>query len=832
MSKRTIHHCQSSITVQEEPYQVVEGLDTRGNHLSNKDKRKFALILVREAVLGLMPLGALIYSKQFVGVDSVYPTLWMIGGISIIALQRYAWQTLRSVRANIFISIIYPKIKRKALKVSFDDLPQNLMVVPTYEEDRVVTTKVFSEIAKQAGELSKPIVIGVSAKDNVNFEKVNQHLDHDEKIKEHAFIERIVKQIEPLTISLEIDPDRPDPNEREYLQRITNIANAKDIKERDQLLQKFDASSYGQRLRKELNILSSTPLMLPKIVLLRLYQDSQPKADEFWKGQKKRYAIGIALRAFQQIDFPDNSVLWLMDGDSQLTSGVLSRCSSIMESTQCHAITTNEKVSFVDRHTTGLGGKILSRWFSLHMAKRHIQMSAQSYGEKLSVLTGRFSGVRWEIAKIPDFSQMVQTDVCWSSIWGRIPLLSGDDKSTWFAIFKYLKITNQLPVRMLYVPDATVISLENVIPQGPLLHAITNMQRWFGNTYRNLWRAINLGNKTTGAYLRFEILDQLINPFTGALVPMLAFLSLKDHILYDRPLRFFTSLVEWVMWATVIQMTTTYRHSFDIVKKNPLAILVDIPLIVISRWGAAYVKLLTLPALGMQKWVRHRQATNAASSSREMFVKQFMMQASRIVLFSFIYLSAQITRGKIDPKEVFQFVAQPNTSPISTLKNEKQKILHIDRTWSARQINDEIQNFVSNKSYSELILIVRGTIELEESISINQSNISIIGDSKHKSVLLLTDIQPLLLVDSAHSIVLSDLTLSTENSKNRRGATIETHNSSIVANGVRLKGTLSLNGKSEFKHLHSDIGSVYVNDEGQIIDSAEKSDVAQKKAAL
>lgn len=33
-----------------------------------------------------------------------------------------------------------------------------------------------------------------------------------------------------------------------------------------------------------------------------------------------------------------------------------------------------------------------------------------------------------------------------------------------------------------------------------------------------LWRAINLGHRTTGAYLRFEILDQLINPFTGALV--------------------------------------------------------------------------------------------------------------------------------------------------------------------------------------------------------------------------------------------------------------------------------------------------------------------------
>lgn len=649
----------------------VEDLDNSSNSLVSRDKRKFVLILIREAILGLIPLGTLIYSRHLVGVYSTYPTLWMIGGISLIALQRYIWQTLRSVRANIFISIIYPKIKRKASKVSFDELPQNLMVIPTYEEDRLVTTQVFSAIAKQAWDLSKPIAIAVSAKDQVNLAKVNKNLKCDEQINEHEFIEKIVKQVEPLTISLEIDPDSPDPNEKEYLQQIINIANTKDIKKRDRLLQEFEVSIYGQRLRRELNIFGSTPLVLPKIILLRLYQDFQPKADEYWKGQKKRYAMGIALRAFQHIDFPDNSVLWLMDGDSQVTSGVLKKCSSIMESTQCHGITTNEKVRFVDRHTTGLGGKILSRWFSLHMAKRHVQMSAQSYGEKLSVLTGRFSGVKWEIAKTPDFSQIVQTDTCWSIIWGKIPLLSGDDKSTWFAIFKYLKIINQLPVKMLYVPDAKVISLENVIPQGSLAHAITNLQRWFGNTYRNLWRAINLGNHTTGAYLRFEILDQLIHPFTGALVPMLAFLSLKDYILCDRPLRYFTSLVEWVMWATAIQMTTIYRHSFDIIYKNPLAFLFDIPLIVISRWGAAYIKLATLPALGMQKWVRHAQATNAASSRCEMFVKTSLMQASRIILLSFIYLSAQITRGKIDPQEVFQFFAQPSNSPITTLKNEK-----------------------------------------------------------------------------------------------------------------------------------------------------------------
>jgi hypothetical protein len=157
MSDNPSQYGQSFRGEQERFHQTVKNLDTHLNYLVNKDKRKFAFILLREAILGLIPLGALLYSKQFVGVDSVYPTLWMIGGISIIALQRYVWQTLRSVRANIFITVIYPKIKRKALKVSFDDLPQNLMVIPTYEEDRLVTTKVFSEIAQQARELSKPM---------------------------------------------------------------------------------------------------------------------------------------------------------------------------------------------------------------------------------------------------------------------------------------------------------------------------------------------------------------------------------------------------------------------------------------------------------------------------------------------------------------------------------------------------------------------------------------------------------------------------------------------------------------------------------------------------
>lgn len=810
----------------------VESSGTSINCFTNRDRRRLASIFIREIALGLIPLGALFYSKQFAGVDPNYPTLWMIGGISFIALQRYIWQTLRSIRANIFIAIAYPKISKSASNISFDNLPQNLMVVPTYEEDRVVTTKVFSGIARQARDVPKPILIAVSAKDKVNFCKVNKNFCDGERINEHEFIERVVKQVEPLTISLRIDPDSPDLFEKAYLQKLTHIANAKDIDERDRLLQEFDNSTFGKRLRKELNISSSAPLVLPKIVLLRLYQDIQPEIDESWKGQKKRYAMGIALRALQHIDFPDNSILWLMDGDSQVTNGVLKKCSSIMESTQCHAITTNEKVCFVDRHKTKLGGKILSRWFSLHMAKRHIQMSAQSYGEKLSVLTGRFSGVRWEIAKTPDFSQMVQTDTCWSIIWGKIPLLSGDDKSTWFTIFQYLKVTNQLPVRMLYVPDATVISLENIIRQGPLFHAITNMQRWFGNTYRNFWRSINLGSKTTGAYLRFEILDQLIHPFTGALLPMLAFLALRDHILYDRPLRYFTSLVEWVMLATAIQMITVYRHSFDLIKRNPLIFLLDMPIIVISRWSAAYIKLGTLPALGVQKWVRHRQAKNAANSRLEMIVKMSSMQASRIVLLSFVYLAAQLTRGKINPQEVFEFIAKPNISSIHALEKDKPKIIYLDRSWSAQKINNEIQDFIPDEFYSELIFVVSGTVELEETITIDRDKISIIGNSKYSSKFLFADIPVLLSVKSANDIVLSDLTLSTCNPENKCGSTIETHNSSIIANGVRLKGTLNLNGRSRFKYIHSEIGPVYANDEEQVVDILEKSSAIKNKAVL
>ena len=806
-----------------------KGLTFCLSRFSNKDRNKLASIFIGETILGLIPLGVLFYSKQFIGVASVHPTLWMVGGISIIALQRYIWQTLRSIRANIFISILYPKIKRKASKVSFEDLPQNLMVIPTYEEDRVVTTKVFSELAKQAKDLSKPLCIAVSAKNQVNFKKVNKNLDYVDNSSEHEFIERIVKQFEPLTISLEIDPDNPDPIERKYLQQITDIANAKSSKKQEQLIQELDHCHYGQRLRRELGISSAEPLILPKIILLRLYQDVQPQKHESWKGQKKRYAMGIALRAFQHIDFPGNSIVWLMDGDSQITRGVLRKCSSIMESTQCHAITTNEKVQFVDHHKTGLGGKILSRWFSLHMAKRHVQMSAQSYGEKLSVLTGRFSGVRWDVAKTPDFPLMVQTDACWSIIWGKIPLLSGDDKSTWFTIFEYLKVTNQLPVRMLYVPDATVISLENIIQQGPLSHAITNMQRWFGNTYRNLCRSINLGCKTTGVYLRCEILDQLIHPVTGALVPMLAFLALKEHILYDRPLEYFTSLMQWVMLATAIQMTTVYRHSFDLIRKKPFLLLFDIPLIIITRWSAAYIKLGTLPALGMQKWVRHGQRTNAASSRREMTIKILIMQVSRLVFLCFIYLAAQITRGKVNPQEVLDFFVKPDASPVYTLEQEKPKVVYLDRTWSARKINEKIQSFMPHQSYSELRFVVKGTIELEESITIDRNNISIIGDSKYESKLVFVDKHLSLLVESAKGIVLSDFTLSTYNPNNEYRAKIVTNDSFIVANGISLKGTLQLNGKSQLKHIHSDIESFYANDEGQIVNILEDFITLQSK---
>jgi mannuronan synthase len=228
------------------------------------------------------------------------------------------------------------------------------------------------------------------------------------------------------------------------------------------------------------------------------------------------------------------------------------------------------------------------------MRTRHELMSSLSLSGRVLVLTGRFSLFRAEIALAPEFIATVGHDACYHWRLGRIGMLTGDDKSTWFC-------TLRCGWKMLYVPDVAVCCLEKSPRQGFCDSTIALMLRYFGNMTRNNARAVHLGPPRIGYFTWLALVDQRLSPWTSLWGPVSA---VALALFYDA--RVLPIYVCWVLLSRTAQCAIygLFRLSF-----HPLFTFLQF----YNQIVGAALKVVVSFNPDRQSWTRQSTGNNTAA---------------------------------------------------------------------------------------------------------------------------------------------------------------------------------------------------------------------------
>ncbi|MCB1511486.1 MAG: glycosyltransferase [Hyphomicrobiaceae bacterium] len=232
---------------------------------------------------------------------------------------------------------------------------------------------------------------------------------------------------------------------------------------------------------------------------LRIIRQNQPG---------KRVAIALILRAMSREGLGPEDMVAFMDGDFILDKHALARCLSLFATDpDLHAVTTDEDVVVV-------GPGWLQSWLSMRFAQRRLAMQSHALSNRVLTLTGRFSVFRATHIVSNDFIRLQEADFLDHWLWGRFRFLSGDDKSSWYALLKH-------NVKMLYVPDARGYTVE-IIEGSGRQRMVENLRRWSGNMLRNGQRAISLGPWRMPVFIWWCCVDQRLAIWTMLFSPFLA----------------------------------------------------------------------------------------------------------------------------------------------------------------------------------------------------------------------------------------------------------------------------------------------------------------------
>ena len=320
----------------------------------------------------------------------------------------------------------------------------------------------------------------------------------------------------------------------------------------------------------------------------------------------KRKAMADALRELANHNLPADTVIALMDGDSELMPGTLRRCLPFFRLFPKMGALTTDELPVVQ------GSYFFSEWFHLRFAQRHMQMCSDALSHKVMCLTGRFSLFRSEAALSPSFAAQLEQDYLDDWLWGRFKFLSGDDKSTWFWLLRHR-------YNMLYIPDAVVNSIET-LSGSVLTRAYSNMRRWYGNMLRNNGRAIGLGSRITGSFIWYSLLDQRISFWFCLITPSFLVVSLlQGHW------RAAGIVLCWILFSRPLMLSILFLGRSSVLKP------IHFPLFLLSQWGGSLVKIWTQMNLAQQKWTnRGSQSISAAGSGVERVIK---LSLSRSLLY-------------------------------------------------------------------------------------------------------------------------------------------------------------------------------------------------------
>lgn len=259
----------------------------------------------------------------------------------------------------------------------------------------------------------------------------------------------------------------------------------------------------------------------------------------------KRDALAASLRAIQRTRPDAEAYVALMDGDAVLPLGTLKRCLPLFElMPEIQALTTDEDCA-------SRAGKVWSEWWRLRYAQRHILMSSLGLSKRVLCLTGRFSLYRARVVLTPEFIDRIGADSIIHWRLGRIPLLTGDDKSAWLSLLE-----RDMP-DMLYVPDVQVATIESPPARSFLPGSLRLMARWSGNMVRANGPALALGRERLGTFLWWCLIDQRISMWTTLIAPALALLLALQGV--------WLALYAYLLWVAITRLMQaltllTVRH--------------------------------------------------------------------------------------------------------------------------------------------------------------------------------------------------------------------------------------------------------------------------------
>ncbi|MBD1911309.1 MULTISPECIES: glycosyltransferase [unclassified Leptolyngbya] len=324
----------------------------------------------------------------------------------------------------------------------------------------------------------------------------------------------------------------------------------------------------------------------------------------------KRKAMADALRVLATLNLPPDTVVALMDGDSELAPGTLRLCLPFFRMFPKVGALTTDELPVVK------GSPIFSEWFHLRFAQRHYQMCSDSLDRKVMCLTGRFSLFRAEAAFAPSFADRLENDTLDDWLWGRFKFLSGDDKSTWFWLL-------QRRYDMLYIPDALVYSIETI--SGSVVdRAYQNMRRWYGNMLRSNGRALALGPNVTGWYIWYNLLDQRISIWTCLLTPGFLVGSLLTANWQAAGV-----IIAWILFSRPLMLAIVFWGRVSHLKP------IHLPILLASQWGSSLVKIWTQMNLATQSWTnRGNQSISAEGAGMTRRVK---LGTSRFLVYSQVF---------------------------------------------------------------------------------------------------------------------------------------------------------------------------------------------------
>lgn len=297
-------------------------------------------------------------------------------------------------------------------------------------------------------------------------------------------------------------------------------------------------------------------------------------------GRGKRHALAVALRAVARSRPREDAVVAVLDGDTLLTPGCLAATVPLFRlQPRVMALTTDERPVLVGR------SRIARAWLELRFAQRHQMMSSLGLSHRLLAVTGRMSLLRARVATDPSFIDRIENDQLQHWRLGRFRFLTGEDKSSWVWLLERRHA-------MLYVPDVTVLTLEQPPPGGFARASTALMMRWSGNMLRAGSQALALGPARIGAFLWWCVVDQRIAVWTPLIAPTLA-LALG---LFADPLYLYAYLL-WVMLTRLGQTVLLATSGRAISGLWPLLLYWN------QVWGAL-VKGWVLFRLDRQRWTR------------------------------------------------------------------------------------------------------------------------------------------------------------------------------------------------------------------------------------